>query len=141
MYTGHGRYGSGPDFDDIHSPKGNFVIGRPYKKGKVTLGGNDLLRMAMTKNYQLLFFDGCDTKYYVDDLRKLPKTKTTKNLDIIGTNTELPWGTSAEDLLALLDGLTKGKTINGILADLQKNNSKGPKDTMTYFFADGFKDN
>src|SRR5205823_5048982 len=37
MYTGHGRYGSGPDFDDINSPAGNFHIGDPWKPDHVAL--------------------------------------------------------------------------------------------------------
>jgi hypothetical protein len=38
MYAGHGRYGSGPDFDDINSTAGNFRIGDPYEEGHVKLG-------------------------------------------------------------------------------------------------------
>ena len=40
IYSGHGRYGSGPDFDPITSPKGNFVIGKPYEAGHVALNRN-----------------------------------------------------------------------------------------------------
>ena len=83
IYAGHGRYGSGPDFDDIKSPRGNFVIGEPYEAGHVTLnkGKTDLQKTAMTKDYQLMMFDGCTTNYYVDDLRRAPG-KDSKNLEI-----------------------------------------------------------
>jgi hypothetical protein len=141
IYSGHGRYGSGPDFDDKHSKSGNFVIGRPYAKGKVSIGSNDLAKAKMTKDYQLLFFDGCSTKYYVDDLRKLPKNKSTKNLDIIGATTELPWATSAEDVLSFLDGVTGFKRFADILSDLESNNREGSHDTRKYFFSDGVRDN
>jgi hypothetical protein len=141
MYTGHGRYGSGPDFDHIDSKRGNFVIGAPYKKHVVQLGDNDLQKTKMTSSYQLLFFDGCSTKYYIDDLRSIPKGKTTKNLDIIGTSTELDWVTSAEDLLSLLDSVTKVKSFKEIIADLQRINVQGANDKTTYFFVDGFEDN
>ncbi len=63
IYTGHGRYGSGPDFDPINSAKGNFVIGKPYEAGHVALnkGQTDLQKTAMTTDYQLMLFDGCTT--------------------------------------------------------------------------------
>jgi hypothetical protein len=141
IYTGHGRYGSGPDFDDKHSKSGNFVIGKPYASGKVSIGQNDLARTKMPKSYQLLFFDGCSTKYYVDDLRKRPKNKSKKNLDIIGASTELSWNTSAEDVLSFLDGVTGRKSIAEILSGLEAINREGPHDRKKYFFADGIKDN
>jgi hypothetical protein len=120
MYTGHGRVGSGPDFDDIHSAAGNYVIGKPSKASYVTIGANDLKRAKLTNDYQLFFFDGCNTKYYVDDLRSIPKNKTTANLDIVGAQTELPWGTSSADLLAMLDGLEEGHNLQTIGAGVEQ---------------------
>ena len=81
IYSGHGRYGSGPDFDDIKSPKGNFVIGKP---GHVALnkGQTDLQKTAMTKDYQLMMFDGCTTNHYLNGLRAVPG-KDSKNLDLV----------------------------------------------------------
>jgi len=136
MYTGHGRYGSGPDFDDIKSPAGNFRIGDPFEKGHVTLGENDLAKTKMTKGYQLMFFDGCNTKYYMDDLRTKAKGKDTSNLDVIGANTELPWSTSATDILAVTQGITDGASINDIKTRLNANNAGGP--VKDKFLADGF---
>ena len=78
LYGGHGRYGSGPDFDDIHSPAGNFVIGAPFEPGHVTLGPNDLEAAPLTRDYQLMFFDGCNTFRYFDDLRSRTPGKTTQ---------------------------------------------------------------
>jgi hypothetical protein len=73
IYAGLGRYGSGPDFDDIKSPRGNFVIGEPYEAGHVTLnkGKTDLQKTVMTKDYQLMMFSGCTTYRYLGDLRVL----------------------------------------------------------------------
>jgi len=81
IYSGHGRYGSGPDFDDIKSPKGNYVIGKPYEAGHVALnkGPTDLQKTSMTKDYQLMMFSGCTTFHYLDDLRAVPG-KDSKNL-------------------------------------------------------------
>jgi len=141
MYTGHGRVGSGPDFDDKHNPAGNYVIGKPHEKNYVTLGENDLKKAKMTDDYQLLFFDGCNTKRYVDDLRSIPKNKDSKNLDIVGANTELSWSTSSADVLTMLDGVEGGKSMNEIQSNLEVLNKEGPKDKHKHFMTDGFEDN
>lgn len=142
MYTGHGRYGSGPDFDDIKSTKGNYVIGQPFEAGHVKIGENDLKKANMTKDYQLVFFDGCNTKYYLDDIRTKAKGKDSSNLDVIGANTELSWGTSADDVLAVTGGLTSGQSIDDIKSELNRINTEGPNDKVKdKFLFDGFKDN
>lgn len=142
LYGGHGRYGSGPDFDDIHSTAGNFVIGAPFEPGHVTLGPNDLAAAPLTPGYQLMFFDGCNTFRYLDDLRsaKAPG-KTTKNLDVLGSTTELYWHVTADNLLAMLDGVTSGDDVEVIKAALDRVNRSGPDDQRHYFTADGFEDN
>ena len=94
IYSGHARYGSGPDFDDVHSKDGNFVIGEAYEAGHVTYGKNDLKSTKLSDNYQLMFFDGCSTKNYVDDLRSVPKNKSADNLDIVASNRPISWSTS-----------------------------------------------
>jgi hypothetical protein len=87
IYAGLGRYGSGPDFDDIKSPRGIFVIGEPYEAGHVTLnkGKTDLQKTVMTKDYQLMMFSGCTTYRYLGDLRVVPG-KDSKNLDLVVSN-------------------------------------------------------
>ena len=42
-------------------PGGNFVIGAPAIPGKVSLGPNDLSAAPLTRDYQLMYFDGCNT--------------------------------------------------------------------------------
>ncbi len=141
IYSGHGRYGSGPDFDDIKSPKGNYVIGKPYEAGHVALnkGPTDLQKTAMTKDYQLMMFDACTTKYYVDDLRRVPG-KDSKNLDLVVSNGLLPWTTASTDVLRMLDGVTGGQSINQIKSDLEDIN-KEPGSKAPMWKADGFNDN
>lgn len=141
LYGGHGRYGSGPDFDDIHSPAGNFVIGRPFEAGHVTLGPEDLPAAPLTRDYQLMFFDGCNTFRYLDDLRTKTPGKTTKNLDVLGSTTELYWHVTADNLLAMLDGVTSGDDVEVIKAALDRVNRAGPDDQRHYFTGDGFEDN
>jgi hypothetical protein len=141
MYGGHGRYGSGPDFDDIHSPAGNFVIGEPFEPGHVTLGPNDLSAAPLTKDYQLMFFDGCNTFRYFDDLRARTPGKTTKNLDVIGSGTELYWNVTAANLLTVLDGVSAGHDLEQLESSLDAVNRAGPGDQARYFRGDGFEDN
>lgn len=138
LYGGHGRYGSGPDFDDIHSPAGNFVIGQPYEAGHVTLGPSDLQAAPLTEHYQLMFFDGCSTFRYFDDLRA---RKGNDALDVIGSNTELFWNVTAANLLAMLDGVTDEKNLEQLQEALDAVNRHGPDDQTGYFRGDGFEDN
>jgi peptidoglycan hydrolase-like protein with peptidoglycan-binding domain len=140
IYSGHGRYGSGPDFDGVNSPKGNYVIGKPYEKGHVALnnGPTDLQKTAMTKDYQLMLFDGCTTNHYVDDLRKAPG-KDSKNLDLVVSTDLLPWSTASRDVLGMLDGVEKGASINEIKAGLEELNKKPGKTQV--WKVEGFNDN
>ena len=140
IYSGHGRYGSGPDFDGINSPKGNYVIGKPYEAGHVALnkGPTDLQKTAMTKDYQLMLFDGCTTNHYLDDLRKAPG-KDSKNLDLVVSTDLLPWSTASRDVLGMLDGVEKGASINEIKAGLEDLNKKPGKAQV--WKVDGFNDN
>ena len=141
IYSGHGRYGSGPDFDPITSPKGNFVIGKPYEAGHVALnrGQTDLQKTAMTKDYQLMMFDGCTTNYYVYDLRRAPG-KDSKNLDLVVSTGSLPWSTGSTDVLRMLDGVTEGQSINQIKSDLEDINRE-PGSKAQLWKVDGFNDN
>jgi peptidoglycan hydrolase-like protein with peptidoglycan-binding domain len=140
IYAGHGRYGSGPDFDDIKSSKGNFVIGKPYEAGHVTLnrGKTDLQKTAMTKDYQLMMFSGCTTNRYLDDLRAVPG-KDSKNLDLLASNEVLYWPQMDSNAFQLLDGVEKGASINEIKAGLEDINKQQGKTQM--WKADGFNDN
>jgi len=128
VYAGHGRYGSGPDFDHISSPNGNFVMGKPYEKGHVTLneGKTDLQKTAMTKDYQLMLFSGCTTNKYLDDLRAVPG-KDGKNLDLVTSSEVTYWDKYGGNALQMLDGVTKGASINEIKAGLENTNQEPGK--------------
>lgn len=141
LYGGHGRYGSGPDFDDIGSPAGNFVIGAPSELNHVTLGANDLDAAKLTQDYQLLFFDGCNTFRYLDDLRERTPGKTPKTLDVVGSTTELYWHVTADNLLTLLDGVTEGHSLKQLETALDDVNRADLSDQRRYFLGDGFEDN
>lgn len=141
LYGGHGRYGSGPDFDDLRSPAGNFVVGTATVPGVVTHGPNDLPTTGFTSEYQLLFFSGCSTERYFDELRTLPAGKDTKNLDLLGSTRELYWNATAANLFALLDGVTAGQPFEQLQRTLDEANRFGPDDTRQFFRADGLQDN
>ena len=44
-------------------------------------------------------------------------------------------------MLAMLDGVTSGKSINEIKHDLNELNRQGPSDKKQHFLSDGFEDN
>jgi hypothetical protein len=139
-YAGHGRYGSGPDFDGIKSPDGNFVIGKPYEahyEGRLALnsGRTDLQEITMTKNYQLMMFNACKSNHYVDDLRAMPG-KDSRNLDLFVTTEKGSWTSASDNLLLMLDGITARKSIGDIQSNLT-NNEASPSGWTT----DGFDDN
>jgi hypothetical protein len=140
VYAGHGRYGSGPDFDDITSPKGNFVIGKPYEAGHVTLnrGKTDLQKTAMTKDYQLMMFSGCTTSHYLDDLKAAPG-KDSKNLDLVVSTEVTYWDKYSGNALQMLDGVTRGASINEIKARLENTNQEPGKSHV--WEVAGFNDN
>jgi peptidoglycan hydrolase-like protein with peptidoglycan-binding domain len=140
VYAGHGRYGSGPDFDHITSPKGNFVIGKPYEAGHVTLhrGKTDLQETAMTKDYQLMLFSGCTTSRYLDDLKAVPG-KDSKNLDLVVSTEETYWDKYSGNALQMLDGVTRGASINEIQAGLENTNQEPGKSHV--WKVAGFNDN
>jgi hypothetical protein len=140
LYSGHGRMGSGPDFDHANSDKGNYVIGAPSEKGHYKLGANDVGKEGATSNnYQLMFFDACNTNKYLDDLRSRPKNKDAGNLDVVASTRELPWSTSKSDVLGMLDGVMGGKSIQDIKGGLDAQNAEAGKGPA--FVADGFKRN
>jgi peptidoglycan hydrolase-like protein with peptidoglycan-binding domain len=140
IYGGHGRYGSGPDFDSIDSPKGNFVIGKPYKTGHLVInnGPTDLQKTAMTKDYQLMMFAGCTTARYLDDLRAVPGKDST-NLDLVVSTDRLPWTHTSANALRMLDGVAGGQSINEIKAGLEDINRKPGRAQV--WKVDGFNDN
>jgi hypothetical protein len=93
----------------------------------------------MTKDYQLMMFDGCTTFHYVDDLRAAPG-KDSKNLDLVVSTGLLPWSTGSADVLRMLDGVTEGQSINEVKAGLEEIN-KDPGSKTQLWMADGFNDN
>lgn len=157
FYSGHARYGTGPDFDAKKSPAENFVIGvnsALHKRGKLKKGynaamnkvlqkrKNDLEQLSKAgkfnaKQYQVWFLDACSTINYLDEIRGgLVKGKDRKNLRVFGTR-DLVWG----DPLPILKGILEMKTMEEIIIMKQKSQEKlkasyGVKSKKNLFFAD-----
>jgi hypothetical protein len=134
VYAGHARYGSGPDFDPIGSPDGNYVMGKSYAPGHVVFGANDLKRSRFTNGYQLMFFDACQTIDYLKDLRGIPRNKNAGNLDLVLSNAPISWGDASANVFIALDGVMGIKSIDEIQSSYERLNQAG-------FTADGFEGN
>lgn len=138
LYAGHARAGSGPDFDTRASHRGNFVLGESYDantRGYLKGHGNDLDRTRMTKNYQMMFFNGCSTLNYFDDLRSRADGKSRKNLDVIGSTDVIYWTEMSKSVFTVLDGVMAGESANAMKAKLKRVNRN------VRYTSDGFSGN
>lgn len=129
IYSGHARYGTGPDFDDIESGAGNFVVDpagneigdEPPAKLKKALKGrsSDLSKVDGGPGYQLMIMNGCTTENYVDDLRdpRAFKGRDNANTDVISTTMVTLTRTGGDHALRFLEGVTKRETNNAMLKD------------------------
>lgn len=162
IYSGHARYGTGPDFDPIESTAENFVIGvgaaqhlsgdlepgyDPHMNQVLTGVPNDLLtRRFDPDRYQLWAFVGCTTRHYLDELRTIVAGKRTDNLDLVVSTRPIYWNDSAFYPLEIVRGLLRGRSINAITTAMcvqatATEQSIGVPKTGDAFFGDGFGDN
>jgi hypothetical protein len=136
IYSGHARYGTGPDFDDKKSVKENFIIGvnsALHRAGKLSKGydahmnkilegySNDLEAMSKAgkidpDKYQVWFFNACSTIHYLDEIReglvtgKSGKIKPKANLRFMGTKKSI-----YSDAIEIVDSILKMKTMDQII--------------------------
>ena len=139
LYSGHARRGIGPDFDKDKSPYENFVLGvnsALHKAGRVVGPNavaqshyviskkNDLEEMKSTwdaEKYRVWFFSACSSIAYVDELRGglLPEKMDRHNLDLFGTNQEIPIAAGLSPVWANLEGILAADTMEAIVARMQ----------------------
>jgi len=139
LYSGHARRGIGPDFDKDKSPYENFVIGvgsALHKSGRVQAAGavaeshyvidkkNDLEAMKASWNpekYRVWMFNACTSIAYFDELRGglLPEKMDTHNLDLFGTNQEVPIAAGLAPVFANLEGILNADTMEQIVRNMQ----------------------
>jgi peptidoglycan hydrolase-like protein with peptidoglycan-binding domain len=117
IYSGHARYGTGPDFDAMSSGAGNFVIdGHGNREAHAPPAGlrsaigradrSDLRSLSTRPDYQLLVFNACSTEEYMHNLRD-PGTfrRDMTNTDIISTTIPTRLATNGAHTLRFLDGV------------------------------------
>lgn len=134
-YTGHARYGTGPDFDDktsrgdgnfVIDPHGNYRGSRPPAGLRATIRGrrSDLTRMRNRPDYQVLCFAGCTTENYLPNLRN-PQLfgRNHDDTDIITTTLPTKVATGATHALRFIQGVTTGESNNTMLGAMSGNES------------------
>ena len=139
FYSGHARRGIGPDFDADKSPYENFIIGvgsALHAKGRVKAAGavaeshyvidkkNDLEAMKGSwdaEKYRVWFFNACSSIAYFDELRGglLPEKMDRHNLDLFGTNQEVPIAAGLAPVFENLEGILNGETMEQIVVRMQ----------------------
>jgi hypothetical protein len=116
-YSGHGRYGSGPDLDAIDSPHGNLRFGTPYEGGHVKLGPPAIPSREMRRpGYQLALFSGCNTDLYVAPLRSAGLSRRER--DLIVTNQLNFFERANHELDAFFDAITFRDSLAGTIERL-----------------------
>jgi Domain of unknown function (DUF4157) len=162
IYSGHARYGTGPDFDSKESVKENFIIGvnsALHKAGKLTAGydehmnqilegqANDLEAMSKAgkidpDTYQVWFFNACSTLNYLDEVRKglvtdnTGQIKSKANLRFVGTKYSI-YSDAVKIVKAILDMQNMDEIISIMDANENeevKRHNETPK--KNYYFSD-----
>jgi hypothetical protein len=146
IYMGHSRFGIGPDFDNIKSKDGNFVIGintPEHQQGLcqaasenaqlnvVTPSNNALLDWATThpintSPYRICFFNACNSFRYVDEWRSkiAPIALRDVNTDLFCTRGVVNLGAVAYSSVAFIDQILVGtalETLPNLLLEVDKN--------------------
>lgn len=128
LYSGHARYGTGPDFDHkTSSGAGNFVIdghgNRTHDRApaglRATIGASsrsDLRDLGSRPDYQLLIFNACSTEEYLNNLRN-PAIfgRDMGNTDIITTTMPTRIATNVDHTMGFLDGLMRRDTTRAMV--------------------------
>ena len=149
VYTGHGRYGSGPDFDDKHSSAGNVWINpdqgihgagatNVYNELRNDNAEHPLENIDFDRKYKVWFFDGCNTRLYDRAIRANAQLDH-RSVDVFGAGTEIASSTTDDDVISFVGNLMKQKSAGQIVGDLNRVN--GITDKSHGFQADGMGDN
>lgn len=143
LYSGHARYGSGPDFDAKDKALENFRIGidralseagRPTRaeiaeRHHVALDEeHDLVDMVNSGDfdpdrYRVLFFNACTSLAYLDEIRE--QVGGPGNVDFIGTRrpslfSPLESAVGVPEVQRFLEGIMAAESVESILAALDE---------------------
>ncbi len=158
IYSGHARYGTGPDFDPKNSVAENFVIGvnsALHDAGSLTSGydahmneilenqANDLEALSTAgefdpDTYRVWFFNACSTINYLDEIRGglvhdgSGNNLSDDNLRVMGTNRAI-----VSDAIPIIQGILNMQTMQEIVdaMDAYENVNAGTSN-RDYYFAD-----
>ena len=141
IYTGHARYGSGPDFDAKASSVENFRIGidtalqaagRRTRVDEARHHGvaideeHDLLEMVQSEEfdpnrYRVLFLNACTSLAYLDEIRE--HVGSPKNVDVIATRrpsrfTRVESEVGLQETQRFLEGIITAESMESIISGL-----------------------
>lgn len=165
IYSGHARYGSGPDFDAKANPAENFRIGidralseagrrtrveEARRHGVAIDEEHDLLDMVGSGDfdpdrYRVLFMHACTSLAYLDELRE--HVGGTENLDIVATRrpsrfTTVESRVAVAEIQRFLEGILAMESIESVVAGLDEvQRGMAPLPRGGIFSSSGFGDN
>ncbi|MCK5690795.1 peptidoglycan-binding protein [Myxococcota bacterium] len=132
IYNGHARYGTGPDFDDIDSEEGNFIIdrkgnrvGSPPPKHLLDHISedrkSDLPILSKKPDYQVLFFNGCSTENYLHNLRSNQFAgRDMDNTDIIATTRTSLVIAGPDQVGTFVNGLMERESMSTMMEEMNQ---------------------
>lgn len=143
IYTGHARYGSGPDFDAKSSPLENFRIGidaalqaagrrtrveEARHHGVAIDEEHDLLEMTQSgdfdpNRYRVLFFNACTSMAYLDEIRE--HIGGPENVDVVATRNPSMFSTldtavGLQETQRFLEGIFTTESIESVINSLNE---------------------
>jgi hypothetical protein len=165
IYSGHARYGSGPDFDAKANPAENFRIGidralseagrrtrveEARRHGVAIDEEHDLLDMVGSADfdpdrYRVLFMHACTSLAYLDELRE--HVGGTENLDVVATRrpshfTTVESRVAVAEIQRFLEGILAMESIESVVAGLDEvQRGMAPLPRGGIFSSSGFGDN
>lgn len=92
-----------------------------------------------SKNYQLVFFNGCQNVAQINDLcARQPNDGSAKSLDVVATHATVYWNNTAQSLLAMSRGLTSAMSIDDIKVRLNEINQDATSTVTKNYVVNGF---
>ena len=167
IYSGHARYGSGPDFDDKHSPAENFRIGidaamraagrqtnvETARSHGVAVPDEVALEQLTSggsfdrSRYRLWFMQACTSMAYLDEVRSL--AGGAENLDFVGSRAPTMFTRDADrvgipEVQTFLEGILAMESIESIVDNMDADQREKYGDRMPrrgVFATEGIGDN
>lgn len=159
IYSGHGRYGSGPDFYNKGSAAGklwinpNLTVLAPGAKKMYDFLHQQKVEQPLATHefndkYKLWFFDGCNTAHYMIPIRNKYNI-SHKTTDVIAWKKEVYVAHLSDDVKSFIQEILQGNSLQQIISklnDIQKLSDRerkrlGRKAEDPTLHGEGFGDN